>query len=392
VAALTGQEILQRGDVAFERGHALPAYGRKAAWALLVCRTAVLGGQVQRCPDGHVERVWENSCRQRMCPPCAWLPSERWLVPQKARLLACAHDHVIVTLPDELSEVWLVNVRALTTLLCATGHETRDELLGDATYLGACPGLIAALHPWSQTRVWHPPLHGVVTGGGLTDAGDWRPVRNGFLLPVRVVMAVCRGQRLAALDTAVRGGQLHLPASMTGRHWESRRHKLGRRKWHVHIRERYPHGTGVLTYVARYLRGGPMAKQWLVSSAHGEVTCRDRANGEASDRTLPGRLTVPLAEFIRRYLVHVPAPGTKVVRCDGLYAPTTREALAVCRAHLGQGPVVQPPVLNWQAYGQDRGDAPPERCPVCGRRLVCLGLMPPSRVPQPGHVPREVVA
>jgi hypothetical protein len=295
-------------------------------------------------------------------------------------------------LPDARRGLWLANVRAMTNLLLATVHETLAELLGDATYLGACPGLIAALHTWSQTLVWPPHLHGVVTGGGLTDAGHWRPVRNGFLLPVRVVMAVFRGKLLAALDTAVRRGQLSLPAGMTLRHWETLRHKLGRRKWHVHIRERYPPGTGVLTYLARYIRGGPLANQRLVSGNPGEVTFRYRVNGEASDRKAQGLLTWPLAEFIRRDLLHVPEPGTKVVRCYGLYAPTTQEALAVCRTQLGQGPVVQPPVLTWQAYGQDRGDAHPERCPVCGRRLVRRGVIPYSRVPPPVHVPWEVVA
>ena len=238
VVALTGQQILQEGDAAFERCHALPAYVRKAAWAMLVCRTAVLGGHVQSGPDGHVERVWYNSCRHRMCPPCAWLPIERWLVQQKARLLACEHYHVIFTLPDELRELWRVNVRAMTNLLFAPVHETLAELLGDVQYLGACPGIMAALQTWSQTLVLHPHLHCLVTGGGLTDEGDWRPVRNGFLLPGRVVMAGLRGKLLAALDTAVRGGQLRVPASMTRRHGETLRHTLGRRTWNVHIRER----------------------------------------------------------------------------------------------------------------------------------------------------------
>ena len=359
---------------------------------MLVCRTAVLGGHVQSCPDGHVERVWYNSCRHRMCPRCAWLQIEPWLVQQKARLLACEHYHVISTLPDELRGLWLANVRAMTNLLFATVHETLDELLGDAKYLGACPGIIAALHIWSQTLVLHPHLHCLVTGGGLTDVGQWRPVHNGFLLPVRVVMAVFRGKLLAAIDTAIRKGQPRLPASMTRRHWETLRNKLGRQKWNVHIRERYPYGTGVLTYLARYIRGGPMANRRLVSSEHEKVTFCYRVNGEASDSQSQGLLTLSRAEFIRRYLLHVPEPGTTVVRCYGLYAPTKGEALAVCRAQLGQGPVVQPPRPTWQAYGQDRGDAHPERCPICGRRLVCLGLIPPSKVPQPGHVPREVVA
>jgi hypothetical protein len=205
-------------------------------------------------------------------------------------------------------------------------------------------------------------------------------------------MALFRGKLLAALDTAVRGGQLSLPASLTLRQWETLRNKLGRQKWNVHIRERYPHGTGVLTYLARYIRGGPMANQRLVSGEQGEVIFRYRVNGEASDRKAQGLLTLPLAEFIRRYLLHVPEPGTKVVRCYGLYAPTKREALAVCRAQLGQGSVVQPSVLDWQTACQDRGDNHPERCPVCGRRLVCLGVILPSRIPPPRAIPWEVVA
>ena len=122
------------------------------------------------------------------------------------------------------------------------------------------------------------------------------------------------------------------------------------------------------------------------------MTCRYRVNGEASDRTAQGLLTWPRAECIRRDLLPVPAPGTTVVRCDGLYAPTTQEALAVCRAPLGQGPVVQPPRLTWQAYRQDRGDAHPERGPVWSRRLVGLDLILPARIPPPGQGPWEVVA
>ena len=271
MAGLTIQQMLQQGYAAFERCHPLPDYVRKAAWALLACRTAVVGGHIQACPEGHVERVWYNSCRHRLCPQCAWLQVERWLATQKARLLACDHDHVIFTMPQELHALWLANVRVMTNLLCATVHETLGELLGDARYLGARPGIIAALHTWSQTLVLHPHLHCLVTGGGLTDAGQWRPVRNGFLLPVRVVMALFRGTLLAAMDTAVREGQLAFPPGLTRRRWEMLRNKLGRQQWNVHIRERYPYGQGVLTSLARYIRGGPLSHGRLLSCANGEV-------------------------------------------------------------------------------------------------------------------------
>jgi hypothetical protein len=361
-------------------------------WALLVCRTAVLGGHVQACPEGHIERVWYNSCRHRLCPQCAWLQVERWLATQKARLLACDHYHVIFTMPDELRALWLGNVRVMTTLLLATVHETLADLLGDAKYLGACPGIIAALHTWSQTLVLHPHLHCLVTGGGLTDAGHWRPVRNGFLLPVRVVMVVFRGKLLAALRQGLAPDPLTWPEGRSRQQMENLLNKLGRTKWNVHIRERYPHGTGVLTYLARYLRGGPLATPRLIACEQGTVTFRYRVNDEASVRQLRGRLTLPLEEFIRRYLLHVPEPGTRVVRSYGLYAPTKREALAVCRAHLGQAPLVPPAVLDGQTACQARGDAHPERCPQCGRQLVCLGVILPARIPPPRAIPWEVVA
>jgi Putative transposase/Transposase zinc-binding domain len=251
VAGLTIQQMLQEGYAACEQSHPLPGYVRKAAWALLVCRTAVLGGHIQACPEGHVERVWYHSCRHRLCPQCAWLQVERWLVKQKTRLLPCDHDHVIFTIPSELQDLWLVNVAAMTQLLFASVHDTLLELLGDPHYLGARPGILATLHTWTQTLRLHPHLHALVTGGGLTRTGQWVAVHNGFLLPSRVVMALFRGKLLAAVRRAVRQGQVQLPAGRRPQRWENQLNKLGRAKWNVHIRERYPHGVGVLTYLAR---------------------------------------------------------------------------------------------------------------------------------------------
>ncbi len=171
---LTLQTILQLGYAAYERRHAVPDQVRRAVWALLACRTALLGGHVQACPDGPVERVWYNSCRHRMCPPCAWLQVTRWLERQKARLLACEHYHAIFTMPHELNDLWLANVAVMTQRLFASGHSTLCELLGDGKYLGARAGIIATLHTWSQTLLLHPHLHCLVSGGGLTEGGqEW---------------------------------------------------------------------------------------------------------------------------------------------------------------------------------------------------------------------------
>jgi hypothetical protein len=225
------------------------------------CRTAALGGHVQACPDGHVSRVWYNSCRHRSCPQCAYLQTERWLARQRARLLACDHYHVIFTLPHDLTPLWLANVQVMTTLLFQTVRDTLCTLLADPQYLGAQPGILAALHTWSQTLVLHPHVHCLVTGGGLTPDGQWQAVRQGLLLPARVVMAVFRGKMLDAIRQAYAREALVLPEGLRPQPFVNLLNRLGhptKTRWNVRIMERYRHGAGVVTYLARYVRGGPI--------------------------------------------------------------------------------------------------------------------------------------
>jgi hypothetical protein len=386
MALVTLQTIFQDAFPAYEQTHPLPTHVRRAARAIMQCRTAALGGHVQACPDGHVARIWYNSCRHRACPQCAYLQTERWLALQQARLLACDHYHVIFTLPHDLNPLWLTNVSVMTTLLFQAVHDTLRTLLADPKYLGAQPGILAALHTWSQTLMLHPHVHCLVTGGGRTSDGAWKAVRNGFLLPARVIMAVFRGKLLDALRRAFAQDALVLPEAMRPQQFLNLLNRLGHAQktpWNVHIRERYRHGTGVVTYLARYLRGGPIKNARLVAYDGDCVTFTYRARQEEADAgpASPQRMTLSLADFLQRWLLHVPVPQTRVVRSYGLYHPTQAEALAVCRTALGQPPVEVPLGLDWQTVCAQRGDTHPERCPTCGQRLVCTGVIPRGGAP-----------
>jgi len=388
MALVTLQTIFQDAFPAYEQRHALPAHVRRAAHAIIRCRTAALGGHIQACPDGHVARVWYNSCRHRSCPQCAYLQTERWLARQRARLLACDHYHVIFTLPHDLNPLWLANVSMMTALLFQAVRDTLCTLLADPKYLGAQPGILAALHTWSQTLVLHPHMHCLVTGGGLTASGEWQAVRHGFLLPARVIMAVFRGKMLDAIRQAGARGTLALPEPMRPQQLVNLLNRLGhptKTKWNVRIMERYPHGAGVVTYLARYLRGGPIKNARLVAYDGDRVTFIYRARHEAVDAGSASsqRMTLPVADFLQRWLLHVPVPQTRAVRCYGLYQHTHAEALAVCRTALGQPPMEVPLGLDWQTLCAQRGEAHPERCPTCGQRLVCTGVIPRGGAPPP---------
>ena len=384
MALVTLQTIFQDTFPAYAQRHALPAHVRRAAHAIMQCRTAALGGHVQACPDGHMARIWYNSCRHRSCPQCAYLQTERWLALQQARLLTCDHYHVIFTLPHDLNPLWLANVPVMTTLLFQAVRDTLGPLLADPKYLGAQPGILAALHTWSQTLVLHPHVHCLVTGGGLTPAGQWVAVRRGFLLPARVVMAVFRGKMVDAIRRTVARGELALPEPMGPQQVLNLLNRLGhprKTKWNVRIMERYRHGAGVVTYLARYLRGGPIKNARLVAFDGARVTFLHRTRQEGT--AAPQRITLPVADFLQRWLLHVPMPQTRVVRSYGLYHPSHAAALAVCRAALGQPPLEVPAALDWQTVCAQRGDAHPERCPTCGQRLVCTSVIPRGGAPPP---------
>jgi hypothetical protein len=199
-------------------------------------------------------------------------------------------------LPHALNPRWLANVPVMTTLLLQAVRDTLCPLLADPQYLGAQPGLMAARHTWSQTLVRHPHVHGLVTGGGLTTEGAWKAVRTGFLLPVRVVMAVCRGTLLAAIRQALAHETLTRPEAVRSQQMRNLLTRLGHPKkttGNGHIRERSRHGAGGVTSLARSLRGGPLKQARLVACDGARVTfpCRPRPAEADGDRPAAPRLT-----------------------------------------------------------------------------------------------------
>jgi len=203
-----------------------------------------------------------------------------------------------------------------------------------------------------------------------------------------VVMAVFRGKMVDAIRRTLARGEFALPEPMGPQQVLNLLNRLGhprKTKWNVRIMERYRHGAGVVTYLARYLRGGPIKNARLVAFDGARVTFTCRARQEEADGAHPAaqRLTLSIADFLQRWLLHVPMPQTRVVRSYGLYHPSHAAALAVCRAALGQPPLEAPAALDWQTVCAQRGEGHPERCPTCGQRLVCTGVIPRGGAPPP---------
>jgi len=158
--------------------------------------------------------VWYNSCRHRACPQCNGVAKEQWLARTRARLIECAHWHVVFTIPHQLNVLWRLNTAAMSAALFECARDTLLELLADPRHLGAQPGMQLALHTWTRSLDLHPHIHALVSDGGLRD-GIWVHPRRSHFLPATVVMMLFRGKLLDALRRMHRGEELRLPDTMS---------------------------------------------------------------------------------------------------------------------------------------------------------------------------------
>ena len=272
--AVTLQQILQTSFAAYTAAHRVPRRVWKAAHAVMRCRTAALGGHVRRCPQGHVTEIWYNSCRHRACPRCCTQRISQWLDSWQQQLLPTDHFHVIFTLPSELHELWQWNRAAMIEVLFRSVRETLLTLLDDPQWLGAQPGILAALHTWGRTLALHPHVHCLVSGGGLNAEGQWQCGADG------VSAAGSGGAEFVSRQSA--GGDRGLmaagaPAAPAPLDDDGIRQVLAaaaRQKWNIRMAEHYPHGRGVTKYLARYVRGGPIKDHRLVNFDGQQVTFR----------------------------------------------------------------------------------------------------------------------
>lgn len=353
---------------AYARSRRLPKHQHRAAWLIARCGRSELGGHVERCPCAGTERIVWHSCKHRLCARCARAINDEWLEQESARLLPCAHHHIIFTFPHELLDWWRFNRALMVDALFDAAAATLSELLADSRYLGARPGMLLALHTWTRSQALHPHIHALVTDGGFAD-GKWRESRRSHFLPAGVVMALFRGKLLAALKDRLADGTLRLPPPCSPERARSLINRLGRVKWHVWLCERYAHGQGVLLYLARYLRGGPLRDAQIVSVDDQRIVTRYQPRGAP-----PATLVLAPAAWLQRYLEHAPVTGQHSLRRYGLYAPAAHAARALAR------PLVPAPVPATPRRTAVH-PRPVPCCPLCAQPLRFARRLPRQRAP-----------
>jgi hypothetical protein len=352
-----------------ESAHALTREQKRVLTDIAQCRTAVLGGHLDRCDACGHEQPSYNSCRNRHCPKCQALAQEKWIAEQRARTLDAPYFHVVFTLPSELRRLAAYRPRVVyDALLQVVGRVLLE--FGERR-LDATIGATLVLHTWTRALVFHPHVHAIVTGGGLARGGSsWRSSGRAFLFPIKAMGQVLRGKMLDALKLAYAHGELAGFDDFDDPEGFARLVRVvARKRWIVYAKPSFDRVVHVLGYLGRYTHRVAISNTRFVEVSMARVTFRTK--GDSLESLTP-------VEFLRRFVQHVLPDGLHKIRHVGLHASADKRAAA--RDALGA--VIQAPLAPMsfrerllRITGRDVA-----RCPVCGGLLRQMPL-PNARAP-----------
>jgi putative transposase/transposase-like zinc-binding protein len=376
-------DIFRRHGDAFRaaQGDRLSHVQRRVMAAIEACRTATLGGHVERCEDCGEVRVAYNSCRNRHCPKCQGLARAQWLADRRADLLPVPYFHVVFTVPAPIAAIALQNKAVVYDILFKAAADTIRVIAADPKHLGAEAGMIAILHTWGQTLTHHPHVHCVVPGGGLASNGRWIGCRAGFFLPVRVLSRLYRRLFLEHLQAAFDAGQLmffgELAALIEPVAFAEHLKPMRRVEWIVYAKRPFGGPHQVLEYLGRYTHRVAIANSRLLACADGQVRFRWKDyRGQNKSKAM----TLDTTEFIRRFLLHVLPNNFRRIRHFGFLANACRAAKL--RQIRGALDIAEPPKpVEPSDYRERYAALTGQRldiCPVCGGRMVDAGPWPRS--------------
>ena len=352
-----------QGDTFVEQHPRLSVQPRSVLRAIARCRTAALGGHLDRCDACGHQAISYNSCRSRHCPKCQAQACER-------DLLDVPYVHVVFTLPHTLLPLAYRNGPRLYSWLFQMSAATLRKVAADPRHLGAEIGVLSILHTWGQTLVRHPHVHCVVPAGGLSpDHQRWVPPKHaGFFLPVKVLSRVFRGKYVDALCRAydqdeldLAGGSEHLRAPAQ---WHAFVDALFDTDWVVYAKPAFGGASAVFRYLGRYTHRVAISNHRLLAFDSERVTFqwKDYAH---DDR----RRTMMLSamEFLRRFVQHILPRGFVRIRQSGFLANTCRRARVALARRLLATPSANAPTTTTTT---DRPTRATWACPHCGAAMI----------------------
>jgi len=356
-------------------GSSMPGRHREVLHKILSCRTPALGGHLFQCPDCPGFYYRYHSCNDRHCPQCGQTDADDWLQRQQARLLLPTSYFLLTfTVPEALRLFIRSHQQIALDLLFACSAQALQDLGRNPRLLGAELGLLGVLHTWSRTLIYHPHIHYLVPGGGLSpDGRQWVAARQNFLLPVKPLGAHFRTlfkDRLQKEHPDLFG---QVPAKVWKRHWNVDSRPAGS-------------GQNALRYLSRYVFKTATSNRKIQRLPDGKLRWNYRESKTGRHTSIP---LEPL-DFMGRFLQHCLPRGYARVRTFGWLHPAAKVRANRVRALLQERPLLTPAEQRtWDPPADPDIQEVPTRethvasraplCACCGKLMRLVGSWRPAQ-------------
>lgn len=366
-----GEDFIQKNQILKQH--------QRVLHALSSCRTAELGGHVDRCDSCSHERISYNSCRNRHCPKCQNTNRERWILARKEDLLDCSYFHVVFTIPQELNAFCLKYPADLYDILFQASRETLFAFGNDPKHLGAQMGAIAVLHTWGQNLSLHPHVHLIVPGGGFTKENKWKNCKsNGdFLFPITAMKTVYRGKFMEKFLRFISENKIQIELSQ--------RRKLYDKNWVIYAKQPFKGPEAVVEYLGRYSHKIAISNHRIKAVSDGKVsfTYKDYAHGSVTKT-----MTLDAEEFLRRFCLHILPPKFVKMRHYGFLSSRGKQKLKIEQLKTGHLLAIKSSKtekLNYKEIAKNQLGFDVDACPCCktGRMITILQFganSPPKKI------------
>lgn len=315
-----------------------PSYEQnKVATNIMNCKTGAYGANLSVCEECGCFQLHYNSCRNRCCPMCQALPKEKWMDCRREDVLDAPYFHLVFTVPSELNPVIYSNQKLLYDALYRAASETINQLSLQDKHLGAKVGYICILHTWGSKMNYHPHIHTILLGGGLTRERSWKDKGSKFFLPIKVISAVFKGKYMGILKELWEQNKLKFYGTSEKFHnnytFRELLNSCYSKKWMPYCKTTFNGAQSVIKYLGKYTHRIAISNHRIIRMDEGTVTfsVKDyRHEGKWKELRIAG------VEFIRRFLIHVPPKRFVRIRHYGLLCNRTKNKdLTICRNLLG---------------------------------------------------------
>ena len=335
---------------------------------IFACKTDSLGFHQYVCPQCGTTKKIPHTCKSRFCSSCGKIAVDNWAQKSISQFPDIQYRHIVFTLPEQLRALCLVNRKLILNALFKLASNSITSWAKEQK--DCIPGIISVLHTFGKTLAFNPHIHIVVSCGGLsTNHSKWIPIP---IFPEKVLKARWKYNIISFFRASFKNNSLLLanPVKLLKSYpaFNSFLNMLYQRYiFYVHIGRLLSSLFFTVQYVGRYTKRPVIAETRISAFDDNSVSFW------FDDRNLHEKvfITLPVEEFIKRIIRHIPDKHFKQIRYFGIFANRVRTKLCnIVLNLLNKEFVPHRNILSWRQRMSQQNGFDPLSCPICSTIML----------------------